>query len=128
MRDLENLLDAWMEMMEAFGKDIHFEMPHKKVLSTPKRRQSWPGSIDETDECVYITVDLPGFEKENLKLKVNEDSITIEAEQDDRKHRSKKVLPCPVDTSTAKATYKNGVLDIKVCKAKVTKGTEVKVE
>ena len=122
MRDLENLLDAWMEMIEAI------QMPHQKSLSTPKRRQSWPGSIEETDECVFITVDLPGFDKESLKLKVNEDNITIEAEQDDRKHRSKKTLPCPVDSSTAKATYKNGVLDIKVCKAEATKGIEVKVE
>ena len=122
MRDLENLLDAWMEMMEAF------QMPHQKVLSAPKRRKSWPGSIEETDEYVYITVDLPGFDKESLKLKVNEDNITIEAEQDDRKHRSKKTLPCPVDSSTAKATYKNGVLDIKVCKAEATKGIEVEVE
>tara|TARA_Y100001951_G_scaffold87661_1_gene78806 strand:- start:17 stop:385 length:369 start_codon:yes stop_codon:yes gene_type:complete len=122
MRDLENLLDAWMEMIDAL------QMPHQKILSTPKRRQSWPGSIEETDECVFITVDLPGFDKKSLKLKVNEDNITIEAEQDDRKHRSKKTLPCPVDSSTAKATYKNGVLDIKVCKAEATKGIEVKVE
>jgi len=125
MRDLENLLDAWMEMMEMMES---MQMPHQKILPTPKRRQSWPGSIEETDECVFITVDLPGFEKENLKLKVNEDNITIEAEQDDRKHRSKKTLPCPVDSSTAKATYKNGVLDIKVCKAEATKGIDVKVE
>jgi len=122
MRDLENLLDAWIEMIEAF------QSPHQKNISLPTRQQSWPGSIEETDENVFITVDLPGFDKENLKLRINNDDISIEAVQDDRKHRSKKTLPCSVDSSTAKATYRNGVLDIKVCKAEATKGIDVEVE
>jgi HSP20 family protein len=71
---------------------------------------------------------LPGFDKKNLKLKVNEDHVSVKAEQDERKHSSSKVLPCPVDPSTAKATYRNGVLDIKVLKVEVSKGVDVSIK
>ena len=119
-RDIENLLDTWMEMIEA-------QTPrHLSKSLIPKK--SWPGSIEQDDECVFITIDLPGFDKKNLKLKVNEDHVSVKAEQDERKHSSSKALPCPVDPSTAKATYRNGVLDIKVLKVEVPKGVNVDIK
>ena len=119
-RDIENLLDTWLEMIEA-------QSPRTLSKSLiPKK--SWPGSIEQDDECVFITIDLPGFDKKNLKLKVNEDHVSVKAEQDERKHSSSKALPCPVDPSTAKATYRNGVLDIKVYKVEVTKGVNVSIK
>ena len=119
-RDIENLLDTWLEMLEA-------QAPINLTKSLiPKK--SWPGSIEQDDECVFITIDLPGFDKKSLKLKVNEDHISVKAEQDERKHSSSKALPCQVDPSTAKATYRNGVLDIKVCKVEVSKGVDVSIK
>ena len=120
IRDIENLLDTWLEMIEAQAP-VNLSKPF-----VPKK--SWPGSIEQDDECVFITIDLPGFDKKNLKLKVNEDHISVKAEQEERKHSSSKALPCPVDPSTAKATYRNGVLDVKVCKVEVTKGVDVSIK
>ena len=119
-RDIENLLDTWLEMIEA-QSPVNLSKPF-----VPKK--SWPGSIEQDDECVFITIDLPGFDKKNLKLKVNEDHIAVKAEQDERKHSSSKALPCPVDPSTAKATYRNGVLDVKVRKLEVSKGVDVSIK
>ena len=119
-REIENLLDTWKEMIEA-------QTPrHLSKSLIPKK--SWPGSIEQDDECVFITIDLPGFDKKNLKLNVNEKYVSVKAEQNERKHSSSKVLPCPVDPSTAKATYRNGVLDIKVCKVEVSKGVNVSIK
>ena len=119
-RDIENLLDTWLEMIEG-------QTPRTLTKSLiPKK--SWHGSIEQDDECVFITIDLPGFDKKNLKLKVNEDHVSVKAEQDERKHSSSKALPCAVDPSTAKATYRNGVLDIKVCKMHVSKGVNVSIK
>ena len=119
-RDIENLLDTWLEMIEA-------QSP--RTLSQPfTPKKSWPGSIEQDEESVFITIDLPGFDKKNLKLKVNEDHVSVKAEQDERKHSSSKALPCPVDPATAKATYRNGVLDVKVCKVEVTKGVDVSIK
>ena len=118
-RDIENLLDTWLEMIEA-------QSPTLTKTLIPKK--SWSGSIEQDDECVFITIDLPGFDKKNLKLNVNEKYVSVKAEQNERKHSSTKSLPCPVDPSTAKATYRNGVLDIKVCKVEVSKGVDVSIK
>ena len=119
IRDIDNLLDAWMDMMET----MNLQVPTKSITK-PLSRKSWPGTIEQSDDEVFITLDLPGFDKKNLELKVKEDSITIKAEQ----HSSTKKLPCAVDGDSAKATYRNGVLDIKVKKAKADKGVNVNIK
>ena len=123
IRDIDNLLDAWMDMMETMNVVVP-----TKSMTKPLSRKSWPGTIEQSDDEVFITLDLPGFDKKNLELKVKEDSITIKAEQDERKHSSTKKLPCAVDGKSAKATYCNGVLDIKVKKAKADKGIKVNIK
>ena len=123
IRDIDNLLDAWMDMMETMNVVVP-----TKSMTKPLSRKSWPGTIEQSDDEVFITLDLPGFDKKNLELKVKEDSITIKAEQEERKHSSTKKLPCAVDGDSAKATYRNGVLDIKVCKVEVTKGVNVSIK
>jgi HSP20 family molecular chaperone IbpA len=123
IRDIDNLLDAWLDMMEG----MNIPVPAKSITKSISRK-SWPGTIEQSDDEVFITLDLPGFDKKNLELKVKEDSITIKAEQDERKHSSTKKLPCVVDGESAKATYCNGVLDIKVKKAKADKGINVNIK
>ena len=122
-RDIENLLDAWLDIMET----MQMPVPTKSITK-PLSRKSWPGTIEQSDDEVFITLDLPGFDKKNLELKVKEDSITIKAEQDERKHSSTKKLPCAVDSESAKATYRNGVLDIKVKKAQADKGVNINIK
>jgi HSP20 family molecular chaperone IbpA len=123
IRDIDNILEAWLDMMET----MDIPVPTKSI-SNPLSRKSWPGTIEQSDDEVFITLDLPGFDKKNLELKVKEDSITIKAEQDERKHSSTKSLPCAVDGDSANATYRNGVLDIKVKKAKADKGVNVNIK
>ena len=122
-RDIENLLDAWLDIMET----MQMPVPTKSITK-PLSRKSWPGTIEQSDDEVFITLDLPGFDKKNLEVKVKEDSITIKAEQDERKHSSTKKLPCAVDSESAKATYRNGVLDIKVKKAQADKGVNINIK
>ena len=123
IRDIDNLLDAWMDMLET----MNLQVPTKSITK-PLSRKSWPGTIEQSDDEVFITLDLPGFDKKNLELKVKEDSITIKAEQEERKHSSTKKLPCAVDSESAKATYRNGVLDIKVKKAQADKGVNINIK
>ena len=122
-RDIENLLDAWLDMMET----MQMPVPTKSITK-PLSRKSWPGTIEQSDDEVFITLDLPGFDKKNLELKVNETHITIKAEQEERKHNSTKRLPCKVDADSSKATYKNGVLDVKLKKAVADKGVNINIK
>jgi HSP20 family protein len=100
--------------------------------------------VFETDKEVVVTVELPGVRKEDIDLTVREDSVEIKAEikrEEEKKEESgyqhRKMfqkyytvipLPCEVVPEKTRATYNNGVLEIRIPKAEVSKGTKVKVE
>lgn len=100
--------------------------------------------VFEADKEVIVTVELPGVRKGDIDLMVREDSVEIKAEikkeeekKEEKSYEHRKMfqkyytvipLPCTVVPEKAKATYNNGVLEIRIPKAEVSKGTKVKVE
>ena len=87
--------------------------------------------IIEEDDKIRVVVDMPGVEKEDIKLYISEDgkTLTIDAKGKDRKYHKEIRLPAAVDPNKAKATYKNGVLTVELEKVeKKKKGVEIKVE
>ncbi len=100
--------------------------------------------IQETDKEIIVTAEIPGVEKENIKVNVYDNTLEISAsiskeEEEKREGFIRKerrlgkfyraiTLPCEVLAEKAKATYKNGVLEIRLPKAKVEEGTLIKVE
>lgn len=63
------------------------------------------------EKDVAITVELPGVEKQDVNLRVAEDAVTVRAEKGRRYHKRIQ-LPVKVVPSSAKATFKNGILDV----------------
>lgn len=100
--------------------------------------------IVETDKEVIVTAEIPGVEKSDIKINATEDRIEISAETKREAKEEKKgylrkersyerfyrasSLPAAVDASKAKASYKNGVLEVTLPKTEATKKTSVKVE
>jgi len=84
--------------------------------------------IEHEDE-IWIIAEVPGVSKENIKVRALEDKVIIRAE-DGRKYYKVVDLPSKIDPNTAKASYRNGVLEIKVKKRerKEEGGVEVKLE
>jgi len=74
-----------------------------------------------------IFVELPGVDKEKVKLDVAEDSVEIKTD-DDKKFYKMVYLDSAVDTDSAKASYRNGVLTLELDKKEKRKGKEVKIE
>ncbi len=87
--------------------------------------------IDEKKE-VTVIAELPGIEKKDIKLDSGEQSITISVDTPDRKYYKNLKLPSKVKPETSKATYKNGVLEVKIRKKeekrKAEKGVNVKID
>lgn len=84
--------------------------------------------VMEVDDEVWVIAELPGVPKEKIKVRVTEDKVYIRAE-DGRKYYKVVDLPATVDPDTAKASYRNGVLEIRIKKkAAKEEGKEVKVE
>ncbi|MEB3797490.1 MAG: Hsp20/alpha crystallin family protein [Caldisphaeraceae archaeon] len=85
--------------------------------------------VIERDDEIWVVADLPGVSKENINVRATEDKIYIKAQGESRKYSKEVELPSKIDTDTVKASYKNGVLEIKVKKKKEEfKGKEIKVE
>jgi len=84
--------------------------------------------VMEVDDEVWVIAELPGVPKEKIKVKVNPEKVIIRAEGD-RKYYKEVELPAKVDPDTAKASYRNGVLEIRIKKKKgESEGKEIQVE
>ncbi len=101
--------------------------------------------IQETENEVVLTADIPGVEKEDIEINATEDGVEIKAEtrfeEDEekegfvrrergyRRFYRKYALPAAVDPAKAEARYNNGVLEVKLPKKKVgKKGSTVEVK
>jgi len=74
-----------------------------------------------------LFVELPGVEKEKVKLDVTDNSVRIRTE-DEKKFYKMIDLDSAVDPDSAKASYKNGVLTVELMKKEPPKGKEIEVE
>lgn len=104
---------------QLFGKDAPKIAPRKPLTD-----------IIESKDEVFITVEMPGVEKDDIELNVSDDSVTIRVDVPQRKYYNEIPLPCDIEPDSAKATYKNGVLDITLKKKEKEqlKGKRVKID
>ena len=86
--------------------------------------------ITTTDKEVKAIVEMPGVNKENIKISVHDNSVEVKSNDPQRKYHEIIDLPPETDTETAKSTYKNGVLEIIFTKKNESKpkGKDIKVE
>jgi len=100
-----------------------------------------PVELYEEEDKLFLNIDVPGIEPEDMEIRVFEDRVTlssrIEEKQDEGKEepcrtyycRKKKQainysigLPAEVDADNVSATFKNGVLMISMAKKKKEEG------
>lgn len=86
--------------------------------------------IDEKEDRLKVVAEMPGVEKRDIHLEALENTLNITAEHGDRKYEANVPLPVKVDTSSASATYNNGVLEVKLNlkEGQEPKGVNVKIE
>ena len=87
--------------------------------------------IVNTNEDIKVIVELPGVEKEDIKLSGTEAKLTISVEAPERKYFKEIEIPEKVDPKKARTSYKNGVLEVtlpKIEDKKESNGEEIKVE
>jgi HSP20 family protein len=82
-----------------------------------------------TDKEVKVVVELPGANKENIKVNAYEGSVEVKADAQDRKYRRVVDIPAAdIDLQSVKSTFKNGLLEIVFKRKEKPKGKEVKIE
>jgi HSP20 family protein len=102
------------------GEKEEFEIAEREPLT----------DIIESDDSVSITLEIPGVDKDEIELRVEEDTVSINVDTPQRKYFKEVPLKAKIDPNTSKATYKNGVLDIilKKKRTKDTKGKRLKID
>lgn len=83
--------------------------------------------VQEDPDGVTVTVDIPGVEKEDIDLQVMDNKLVINVDGA-RKYKTEVKLPSSVKTEEADASYKNGVLEVKLKKSEEKKGESIKIE
>jgi len=88
--------------------------------------------VDENENVLKVTVEMPGVSKENISLSATENSLTIEARDEEGKRKYyKELTDLPtVDPDSAEAVYNNGVLDVtlKLREAPRKKGKSIHIK
>ncbi|MEM0075776.1 MAG: Hsp20/alpha crystallin family protein [Conexivisphaerales archaeon] len=76
-----------------------------------------------TEDSLSVIVELPGVNKEDIKLDAGEDTLALAATGEGRVYKAEIALKEEVDPETAKATYRNGILEVRFrLKGKTNKG------
>ena len=85
--------------------------------------------VDEKEKVVKLIAEMPGVEKTDVKIVVEDKIVDISAEHDEKKYHVKVPVQHKVDENSAKASYKNGILELifKLVEEK-PKGKTVEVE
>jgi len=124
---IEELLDAWMEMM-TMANNLEHEIARKPIVAKPKHEGTM--SYEDRDKDIVFTIDMPGVQKKDIKINVEPNAINVNAENGgSRKYNYSRRFKPTVDVESSKATFKNGVLDITIQK-KETKptGKSIKIQ
>jgi len=87
--------------------------------------------VVSTDDEIKVVTELPGVEKEDIKLHGKENTLTVSVDTPKRKYFKEIKLPAAVIPNKAKTVYKNGVLEVtlpKIREKKKPKGDPIKIE
>jgi len=108
--------------------------------------QGWYPAVDiaETKDDFVVKVEVPGMSKDDLKIKMQENVLTVQGEKkqeseskDQNYHRIERSfgsfcrsfrLPSMVKADKIEANYKDGILSIKLPKAEEAKSKEIEIK
>lgn len=98
----------------------------------------------ESEKELTATVEMPGLRKEDIDINLTPETLEISAESKHEEERKEKdyvyrerrgesfyrsmTLPSRVDPDTTKASYNNGVLEIKMPKIEIKQKKPLKIE
>jgi len=123
-RDLDRMMQMWAELLGEIEM-----MP----ISAPQKAHLFPrrnsiGNIEDRDEDIVLSADLPGVEKKDIELSVDHNSIAFKAKTEERDYDFGQSFDFELNPEEVKATFVNGVLDVVVKKAEGTKTQTIQIE
>ena len=108
-------------------------------------RGNWAPPVDiyETDEAFVLKAELPGFSKEDVQIELHGNRLTLRGERkhdteakEEQYHRLERAygrfervfwLPATVDAEKIKASFTNGVLELRLPKSEAAKPKRIAI-
>ena len=124
---IEELLDAWLDMAN-LAANLENEMGRTPIVSKPRHEGTM--SYEDREKDIVFTIDMPGVQKKDININIEPNAISVKAENGGkRKYNYSRKFKPTIDVDSAKATFKNGVLDITVSKIDTKpKGKSIKIQ
>ncbi|HTY08025.1 MAG TPA: Hsp20/alpha crystallin family protein [Candidatus Edwardsbacteria bacterium] len=137
-----NELQAFQDDMNHLFSDFFGRVPAKRSLT----EGLWAPlmDIEETKDELVIKAEVPGMTKDDIKIQINNDILSISGERkheeetrDKTYHRIERTygkfqriirMPTEVQSDKTKAAYENGVLTIRIPKSEKVKPREISIE
>jgi HSP20 family protein len=106
---------------------------------------NWTPAVDlyETAEALVLKAELPGFSKEDVHIELKDNTLTLKGERkrefdvkEEQFHRVERAygafqrsfaLPALVDADKAEATFKDGVLELRLPKTEEAKAKRIAI-
>ena len=132
--------DRWFEPLIFNGTRVQKHYPLGTNLVSDN---TFPIDVTETDGTLSVTAELPGINKSDIRIEIEDNYLQIEASIDDklkdedegyllRERRTGSFkrtlkLPVEVDTANSSSDYKNGILKITLPKEETAKSKQIPV-
>ena len=138
-------IERWSPFANVHKFDEMFERLWNGGARIPETAESWgiPLDIQRTGDDIVVTASLPGVDKENVDVTIEDSVLTVRASVDEqaeskdggfllRERRTGSFyravhLPESVDAEKTSSTYKDGVLTIRLPKLEEKKARKVAV-
>ena len=139
-------LIRWEPMRELVDMRDNFDRFLGRMRSDFAEGSAWAPAVDitERDNVYVVKADVPGIEKDKIKISITGDTLTIsgqtveekEEKQGNQLYRERVsgsflrtfTLPVLIDRNKVKASYKDGVLEVVLPKAEEAREKEIKVD
>lgn len=149
-RAWENLSEGWRELLSRssnaltqFTRHKDDEQKESSTLATFPRWSLLAGELEETPENVVVRVEVPGMDKEDCRITIAGNVLHLSGEKrieretlDSTYHVMERAygafqrsipLPRNVNIDKAEASYKNGVLTVRLPKENDEKAKSIQV-
>jgi HSP20 family protein len=142
IEDIERMFDNFLR--RGFMRPFHWDWPSWSELAAPLEDKLPRVDVIDRDEEIMVRAEVPGVDKDNLEVSLSDNTITIKGST---RHEEKEekgnyyrceisqgsfartvALPADVDGSKAKASFKDGLLEVTLTKVTPAQRHTIKVE
>jgi HSP20 family protein len=95
----------------------------------------WDFDVQENDKEIVVRAEMPGFDEKDLDVQLNNDVLSIRAEKRQEEEGGRRfssfsravTLPPGVEAEKARASYRNGVLELHFPRPEPARGSRIPI-